>query len=149
MACSTARPAALLCARRRASQLLRARQDFIQGVAPSQPAVVPALRASIAAVIAAQPVLQPAPEAPPGEEDGAAAALGANLPATAALLRGLILLADLKFDGATLLLPELLASLPVRCAPQLQARGCCLQIFRQLPAVLLELFHVRAQGVLS
>jgi hypothetical protein len=148
LASRMARPAALLCTRRRASQLPRARQDFIQGVAPSQPAAVPALRVSIAAVAAAQPVLQQGPEAAPGEEDGAAAALGADLPATAVLLRGLILLADLKFGGATLLPPELLASLPLRCAPQPQAQGllfadcssssrpCCLPYY-----------HIRAQGV--
>ena len=90
-------------------------QEYLQSAAKSQPTLLPAMRRCIAAHLAAQPVLQQSLESPEGA-DGRALWSG-NLPATAALLRGLILLADTKFDGEMLLPAELLRSLPQRCGP--------------------------------
>ena len=75
------------------------------------------MRRCIAAHLAAQPVLQQSLEAPEGADSRAL--WSGNLPATAALLRGLILLADTKFDGETMLPADLLRSLPQRCGPSL------------------------------
>ncbi|KAK9826371.1 hypothetical protein WJX81_003941, partial [Elliptochloris bilobata] len=93
-------------------KLAAAARDFMQSAAESQPAIVPAMRRCIAAYLAAQPFLRRSVEAPEGADSRAL--LASNLPATAALLRGLILLADAKFHGEALLPGELLGSLPQR-----------------------------------
>lgn len=82
-----------------------------------QPALLPAMRRCIAAHLSAQPVLQQSLEAPEGADSRAL--WSGNLPAAAALLRGLILLADTKLAGEMLLPAELLRSLPQRCGPSL------------------------------
>ena len=71
------------------------------------------MRRCIAAHLSAQSVLQQSLEAPEGADSRAL--WSGNLPTTAALLRGLILLADTKFDGEMLVPDELLRSLPQRC----------------------------------
>ena len=90
-------------------------QDYLQSAARSQPGLLSAMQRCVAAHLSAQPVLQQSGKAPE-EADGRALWSG-SLPATATLLRGLILLADAKFDGNTLLPAELLGSLPQRCGP--------------------------------
>lgn len=95
-------------------------QEFLQLAAKAQPAFLHAMRRCIAAYLAAQPVLQKGIEAPAGDT-GSMVPWGRNLPATAALLRGLILLADTKFDGVLLLPTELLTALPKRCVASVAA----------------------------
>lgn len=88
-------------------------QEYLLSAAKFQPTLLPAMRRCIAAHLAAQPVLQQSLEAPAGADSRAL--WSGNLPATAALLRGLILLADTKFDGEMMIPAELLRSLPQRC----------------------------------
>lgn len=87
----------------------------MQVASTAQPAFLHTMRRCIAAYLAAQPMLQQSSEGPAGES-AAVVPWGRNLPATAALMRGLIMLADAKVDGETLLPTELLMSLPTRCA---------------------------------
>ena len=90
-------------------------QEYLQVASTAQPAFLHTMRRCIAAYLAAQPMLQQSREGPAGASM-AVNAWDRNLPATAALLRGLIMLADAKFDGEPLLPTELLMSLPTRCA---------------------------------
>ena len=87
----------------------------MQVASTAQPAFLHTMRRCIATYLAAQPMLQQSSEGAAGESE-AVVPWGRNLPATAALMRGLIMLADAKVDRETLLPTELLMSLPMRCA---------------------------------